>query len=495
MKKITLLTCCLSLFGTMASAQVLYDDFESNSAAMFGTTTKFNYIATSQGLTTLNAANPDNTGINTSAKVGKWERPNVAYQATQFATFQTMSDMSVYATNTGTPPKIKMKINTDAPIGSEVLITIGSRTDMGYPSGAYTTFITTTTVKDEWEQLTFNWNPNGIYNPVLDANQDFGFASATDCGRFVIQIAGNATTAYVVYFDDIEGPELEAKATGANILYDDFQSNTGATAFATSSKFASIANSNGAIAVNQDNPSTTGNASTKVAQWDRPSGDQYPNTSFLLRAKLTDAYAYASNMSGTPKITMKVYTDAPIGTKVLVRLDSALASPTGYPNYVFTTFEKATTVTEAWETITLDWQPNGTNGGAFGGTSRYNVSRFTVVIDNGGTTGYSLYMDDIEGPGLEPITTGLSAAATIAASKIYPNPSSDMVTVQMELKASSDVKITLSDLMGKEVMTIAEGKMMGMEKSFSTANLKSGVYTVNYFVNGSAAKAELLMVK
>jgi len=57
------------------------------------------------------------------------------------------------------------------------------------------------------------------------------------------------------------------------------------------------------------------------------------------------------------------------------------------------------------------------------------------------------------------------------------------------------VKVTLSDVMGREVMTIAQGSMSSITQSFSVANLQKGVYTVNYFVNGAAAKAELLMVK
>ncbi len=100
-----------------------------------------------------------------------------------------------------------------------------------------------------------------------------------------------------------------------------------------------------------------------------------------------------------------------------------------------------------------------------------------------------------------PVTVSTSALsvsaaqATISSTKLYPNPVSDMVNVEMELKSSSTIKITLTDLMGKEVMTIANGTMSSLNESFSVANLHKGLYTVNYFINGSAAKAELLMVK
>ncbi len=88
-----------------------------------------------------------------------------------------------------------------------------------------------------------------------------------------------------------------------------------------------------------------------------------------------------------------------------------------------------------------------------------------------------------------------STAATISSSKIYPNPTSDNARVELELKSASNVKVTLSDLMGKEVMTISEGTISSLSQDFSVANLNKGIYSVNYFVNGASAKSELLMVK
>jgi hypothetical protein len=88
-----------------------------------------------------------------------------------------------------------------------------------------------------------------------------------------------------------------------------------------------------------------------------------------------------------------------------------------------------------------------------------------------------------------------SATANIASSKLYPNPVSDRANVELNLNSASDVKVTLSDVMGKEVMVITEGTFSSLTKDFSVATLNKGIYTVNYFINGAAAKSELLMVK
>ena len=118
------------------------------------------------------------------------------------------------------------------------------------------------------------------------------------------------------------------------------------------------------------------------------------------------------------------------------------------------------------------------------------------------TTGYDLYIlgfsigtaTAIAAPPVTAISN--SASVLVASTKLYPNPVSDQANIQLDLVTPSDVKVSLSDMMGREVMTIAQGSSMSsVTQSFSLANLQKGIYTVNYFVNGAAAKSELLMVK
>lgn len=110
-----------------------------------------------------------------------------------------------------------------------------------------------------------------------------------------------------------------------------------------------------------------------------------------------------------------------------------------------------------------------------------NEANYTIVINADGTT---------------PVTGINAAQANISSSKLYPNPVSDMANVELDLISSSDVKVTLSDLMGREVMVVASGNnISSLSQSFSVSSLNKGIYTVNYFINGSAAKSQLLMVK
>ena len=132
------------------------------------------------------------------------------------------------------------------------------------------------------------------------------------------------------------------------------------------------------------------------------------------------------------------------------------------------------------------------------GQSLAGVSKIVITMDNTAVTGIRNGTISITGlkAGSSLTAINSSAAALVASTKLYPNPVSDQANVQLDLVTPSDVKVSLSDMMGREVMTIAQGNSMSsVTQSFSVANLQKGIYTVNYFVNGAAAKSELLMVK
>jgi len=125
-------------------------------------------------------------------------------------------------------------------------------------------------------------------------------------------------------------------------------------------------------------------------------------------------------------------------------------------------------------------------------------SVFLVAFLYDGTTALNgrVFIDGFAIGSAPSLTTDVKEAASmIASSKVYPNPVSDIANVELNLKSPATVKVILSDLMGKQVMTIKEGTFSSLSESFSVANLNKGMYTVNYYVNGAAAKAEMLMVK
>lgn len=93
------------------------------------------------------------------------------------------------------------------------------------------------------------------------------------------------------------------------------------------------------------------------------------------------------------------------------------------------------------------------------------------------------------------VTGTQKASKYVTSTKLYPNPVSDIAKVELELNTVSDVKITLTDMMGKEMKSINVSNTSSVQESFDVAGLAKGIYTINYYINGAPAKAELLMVK
>lgn len=93
------------------------------------------------------------------------------------------------------------------------------------------------------------------------------------------------------------------------------------------------------------------------------------------------------------------------------------------------------------------------------------------------------------------VTNTLSADKNISSSKLYPNPVSEVAQVELELMNASEVKIILSNMLGKEMQSVTTSNTISVKETLDVTGLAKGVYTISYYINGQPAKAELLMVK
>ena len=89
--------------------------------------------------------------------------------------------------------------------------------------------------------------------------------------------------------------------------------------------------------------------------------------------------------------------------------------------------------------------------------------------------------------------TGMNELPNAVSSfSVYPNPASDNVAIDLELKEASHLLIDVADISGKQVAIITDEKFNGsVKKQFSTALLPSGNYLVRVTVNGKMATQKL----
>ena len=82
---------------------------------------------------------------------------------------------------------------------------------------------------------------------------------------------------------------------------------------------------------------------------------------------------------------------------------------------------------------------------------------------------------------------------SVSKINVYPNPASDITTINLELNESSKLLIDVADITGKQVAIIADEKQStgNLIKQFSTAILPNGNYLVRINVNGKTATQKL----
>ncbi|MDZ4759057.1 MAG: choice-of-anchor V domain-containing protein [Bacteroidota bacterium] len=77
--------------------------------------------------------------------------------------------------------------------------------------------------------------------------------------------------------------------------------------------------------------------------------------------------------------------------------------------------------------------------------------------------------------------------------KVYPNPATDLVSISMDLKETSNLLIDVTDITGKQVAIISNEKQSAgaLTTQFNTTILPSGNYFVRISVNGKTATQKL----
>jgi endo-1,3(4)-beta-glucanase len=161
-------------------------------------------------------------------------------------------------------------------------------------------------------------------------------------------------------------------------------------------------------------------------------------------------------MSTSGTISMKVYTDAPVGTLMKFKLESNEAD-FGKEQDVFTT------VSGEWATYNWDLS-NGDNG-------IYNVLTLMLgyATPNDASANATFLFDDI----VQDVTlsAGIEKTLNIAEIKSYPNPAKDFLTISAK---NENIKtITLFDILGNKVTTLYPNSR---EVTIDVSNFDSGVY-------------------
>ncbi len=194
MEKCTLLLFAFLIYAGSANSQSqTYDDFEGKKFVSYGS---------KNGVMDTVAKNPAPGGLNTSAKCAMYVRNrSKKFDNIKMNVSGKLSDAGTYATYTGIPPKIKLKVYTTAPVGTLVEILLGDKQgNNAYPEGTHSQFQAHTTVSNAWEELEFKFAqiPEGSKTTASQVNQ------------ITLLFNPNSSSSDTYYFDDLSGPAVVA---------------------------------------------------------------------------------------------------------------------------------------------------------------------------------------------------------------------------------------------------------------------------------------------
>ena len=205
MKQLLLIILCLLFTTGLTFAQQNYDDFEGN---------KFQYFGLRNGILDSAFSNSWSNGVNNTAKCARYERSDtVQHDNIKIYPYNKLVDVTPYATNSGTPPRFKMKLYTSAPIGTIVNLQLGVKSDDNFPSGINSIYQDTTTVQNDWEEMIFTFMEIPVGSLV----------GPNDVDKIVLFFSPFSFSGDTFYFDDLTGPELSSVGIDAVSSVNNFE--------------------------------------------------------------------------------------------------------------------------------------------------------------------------------------------------------------------------------------------------------------------------------
>ncbi len=467
-------TAALVASGAAASAQTLYDNFE---------TTRLVSYPIVEGTLVQNAANPGSNAVNGSTTCASYARAAAAQYAVLVVKPNNARMADVTAYTVGGAKRISVKFRSPA-VGVTVGVVLqNSRLNTAaYPTGKFgTEFTAVTTKANEWEVLTFT--PTAASAGNFDAN-----VTATDIDQMLFQVAPNSNNAATYFLDDIMAPELLTVTPPSNLAVRQLYDNYDGTRVI---KYIAPKTSGGLRIDTLNNATSAANPSARVARYTRSTNQFDVLVMHPRGAALADVTNFKNATATALRMTMKVFSVAPGVLYQITLQDSTVAGATNYPAGRNSEYTATTTATNAWETLTFSFVNSPS------ATPNTGLNEIVLLVAPNTTIRRRVYLDDFSGPslvGFVPTATRTVASDFAAFAPAYPNPTSGLTQLPFSLKKAATVSLAVYDNLGRRVTELLsnEQRPAGPHAGeLNAAQLAPGLYTCRLTVDGVALSRSL----
>lgn len=231
------------------------------------------------------------------------------------------------------------------------------------------------------------------------------------------------------------------------------------------------------------------NGSAQVGKYIRNSTEQYDVLVYTTSA-IADANTYSTKLD---KFYMDVYTNAPVGTPVLIQLETSIATASNYPSGRHSRYQAETTQSGGWERLRfrlLD-QPDPS-------ADNLDVSSIIVLFNSNTFTGDTYYFDNLDSytSGSTGGGSGGGSATSVSINSIVLGTASagkgaKHATASVTVLDDTGAPVTMADVTGTFSGTFVESLSVTTDSQgvalFQSSGSAKGTLTIDFCVDDVVA--------
>lgn len=203
------------------------------------------------------------------------------------------------------------------------------------------------------------------------------------------------------------------------------------------------------------------NSSSLVGQYARNGSERYDVLIYDISVANAGVY-----LTGDSKFFMDVYTSAPIGTEILLQLETSRSMPNNFPTGRHSRYVATVTENDKWQRLIFELLDRPDQF-----SSNLDIQNMVLLFNSDSFTSDTYYFDNLDSYSIGAVTN-TRQASDIQSIRVFPNPSVDL----LNFTAPENSPIEFIELYSLQGQQILRRKIQQVQGQLDISQLEKGVY-------------------